>query len=172
MPTGKTVSPRPSLRCHTRALKNARHLKRYAPELFSADPDREGFGTGVSVELLRGLHRIHSDSPVLRRHKAVADVLRAHPLPKPRPPARDALFNGTIHFAQITFTTSGGDKVMATADMQQIVAYAKHAIVPIMEYAALYGPNSSTISPHCSRRPSRSPDRASMTEICRAGLTS
>jgi len=142
MPTARH-SP---LRCYTRAVKNARHLKRYAPELFARDPDREGFGTGVPVGLLRALHRMHPDSPALRRHKAVADVLRAHPLPKPRPPARDALFSGTIHFAQITFKTSAGDKVMATADMNQIVAYAKHAIVPIVEYAALYGSNSSTIS--------------------------
>src|SRR5215471_3132235 len=146
MPPSKSASPKPSLRCFTRALKNARHLQRHAPETFATDADREGFGTGLSMQLLHALNRVHPDSPVLRRHKAVADVLRAHPLPKPRPPARDALFSGAIHFAQITFKTSTGDKVMLTSDMEQIVAYAKHAIVPIMEYAALYGPNSSTIS--------------------------
>jgi hypothetical protein len=146
MPTGKPVPPQPSLRCHTRALKNARHLKQYAPHIFATDADREGFGTGVPTALLRALHRMHPDSPALRRHKAVADVVRAHPLPKPRPPARDALFSGTIHFAQITFATSSGNKVVASADMQQIVTYSKHAIVPIMEYAALYGTNSSAIS--------------------------
>src|SRR5713101_326944 len=124
MSTGKPVSP-PSLRCHTRALKNARHLKQHAPHLFATDADREGFGTGVPVALLRALHRIHPDSPALRRHKAVADVLRAHPLSKLRLPARDALFSGTIHFAQISFGTSSGNKVVPTADMQQIVAYAK-----------------------------------------------
>jgi hypothetical protein len=106
MPTGKPVSQHTPLRCHTRALKNARHLKQYAPELFGADADRDGFGTGVSIPLLRALHRMHPDSPALRRHKAIADVLRAHPIPKTRTPKRDALFSGTIHFAQVTFNTS------------------------------------------------------------------
>ncbi len=143
MPTRLAAPP---LRCHTRALKNARHLKKHAPHLFRGEPDREGFGTGLPLSLLRALHRIHPASPMLNRHKAIAEVLRAHPLPKLRLPARDALFSGTVHFAQVTFKTSGGDRVVPTADMNQIVAYAKHAIVPIMEYCALYGPNNSTIS--------------------------
>ena len=45
------------VRCYTRALKNARHLQKVAPDLFAKDPSMEGFGTGVPVEILRGLHR-------------------------------------------------------------------------------------------------------------------
>jgi hypothetical protein len=146
MSAGKPIPPRNPLRCHTRALKTARHLKEHAPKLFATDADREGFGTGLPMPLLRALHRIHPDSPVLRRHKAVADVLRANPMPKPRPPNRDALFSGAIHFAQITFNTSACSMVLATSDMNQIVAYTKHAIAPIQEYCALYGSNNSTIS--------------------------
>jgi hypothetical protein len=146
MPTGKPVSQHTPLRCHTRALKNARHLKQYAPDLFGADADRDGFGTGVPIPLLRALHRMHPDSPALRRHKAIADVLRAHPIPKTRTPKRDALFSGTIHFAQVTFNTSAGSKVISTTDMNQIVAYAQHAIVPVQEYCSLYGQNRTTIS--------------------------
>src|SRR5689334_7981034 len=127
----KPISPQPPLRCHTRALKNARHLKEHAPEVFDVDANREGFGTGVGIPLLRALHRMDPDSPALRRHPAIADVLRAHPMPKVRPPQRVALFSGTIHFAQITFYTSGGTQVVTTADMNQIVAFAQHAIVPI-----------------------------------------
>ncbi|APA90355.2 hypothetical protein BJG93_32665 (plasmid) [Paraburkholderia sprentiae WSM5005] len=134
------------LRCHTRSLKNARHLQQHAPELFAIDADLEGFGTGVPIPLLRALHRIHPDAPALRRHKAIAEVLRAHPFPTVRPPKRDALFSGTVHLAQITFNTSGGSKVVSTADMNQIVAYAKHAIVPIQEYCSLYGQNEAAIS--------------------------
>lgn len=87
------------------------------------------------------------DSPVLNRHKALAEFLKKHPLPVLGRVARDALFNGTVHFAQVTFHTSGGDKVMPTGDMNQIVQYAQHAVVPISEYAAQYGPNTVTISP-------------------------
>src|SRR5436305_12974441 len=51
------VPASPSVRCYTRALKNARYLQRMAPHLFAKDPKAEGFGTGVPVEILRGLHR-------------------------------------------------------------------------------------------------------------------
>jgi hypothetical protein len=135
------------MRCYTRALKNARFLREAAPEIFARDPGAEGFGTGIPVEILRGLHRISPDSPVLNRHKAVADVLRTHRPPVPGPVARDALFSGTIHFAQVTFQISGSDLVIPTADMNQIVQYARHAAVPIAEYAAQYGPNSVSVSP-------------------------
>lgn len=146
MPAHRHVPPRTPLRCYTRALKNARHLQKHAPTEFATAAEAEGFGTGIPLPLLRVLHRLHPDSPALRRHKAVATVLRAHPMPTARLPDRDALFSGTIHFAQITFNTSAGAAVVPTADMNQIVAYAKHAIVPIQEYCSLYGPNSVAVS--------------------------
>jgi hypothetical protein len=137
----------PHVRCYTRALKNARHLQKVAPDVFRKDPHAEGFGTGLPMELLRGLHRIRYDSPVLNRRKAVAETLEKHPLPALGRPARDALFSGTVHFAQVTFHTSGGDKLISTADMNQIVQYAQHAVVPISDYASQYGLNTVTISP-------------------------
>ena len=140
-------SSAPAVRCYTRALKNARFLREAAPEIFAQDPGAEGFGTGVPLEILRGLHRIPHNSPVLNRHKAVAEVLRTSRPPVPGRASRDALFSGTIHFAQVTFQTSGGDLVVPTADMNQIVQYAQHAIVPVSEYAAQYGPNTVGISP-------------------------
>ena len=142
---GETSAP--AVRCYTRALKNARFLREAAPEVFAQDPAAEGFGTGVPLEILRGLHRIRHNSPVLNRHKAVAEVLRTSRPPVPGRASRDALFRGTIHFAQVTFQTSGGDLVVPTADMNQIVQYAQHAIVPVSEYAAQYGPNTVSISP-------------------------
>jgi hypothetical protein len=136
----------PTVRCYTRALKNARYLQKAAPHLFARDRDAEGFGTGVPMEILRGLHRIPHDSPVLNRHKHVADFLRENRLPIPGRGSRDALFSGTIHFAQITFQTSGGNLVIPTADMNQIVSYAQHAIVSLSEYSSQYGPNSVSVS--------------------------
>jgi hypothetical protein len=144
----RTAASEPAARCYTRALKNARFLRESAPEIFTKDPDAEGFGTGVPLEILRGLHRISPDSPVLNRHKAVTEVLRTQRPPVPGPPARDALFSGTVHFAQLTFSQdSGGDLLVPTADMNQIVQYAQHAAVPISKYAAQYGPNTLAISP-------------------------
>jgi len=152
MVTG-TGNGSPTLRCYTRALKNARYLQQVAPRRFARGPEAEGFGTGVAVEILRGLQWIGHDSPVLSPFEDVANFLRTSPLPLPLPlpvPAGQgggALFNGTVHFAQVTFPTAGGNRVVPTADMQQIVQYAQHAIVPISEYAAQYGPNTVRISP-------------------------
>jgi hypothetical protein len=134
------------MRCYTRALKNARHLQQIAPHIFAKDPSAEGFGTGVPLEILRGLHRLRHDSKTLSRHKAVAEVLKTKPVPPFRKPKRDSLFSGRIYFAQITFQTSSGNLAISTADMKAIVQYAKHAIVPICEYCAQYGPNKVTIS--------------------------
>jgi hypothetical protein len=134
------------VRCYTRALKNARHLQKVAPDLFAKDPSMAGFGTGVPVEILRGLHRIGHDSPILSRYQAVAETLRKYPLPSVGQPVRDSLFQGTIHFAQLTFHTSAGDQVMSTSDMNQIVQYATHAVVPISEYAGQYGLNAVNVA--------------------------
>jgi len=140
------TSSAPTVRCYTRALKNARHLQEVAPEVFAQDPDAEGFGTGVPLEILRGLHRIPHHSPVLNRHKAVAEAIRTSRPPVPGRDARDALFSGTVHFAQVTFHTPGGDRVTATSEMNQIVQYATHAAVSISEYAAQYGQNTLSVS--------------------------
>jgi hypothetical protein len=146
MPTGKDSTLTDAVRCYTRALKNARYLQETAPETFATDPDAEGFGTGVPLEILRVLHRLPPNSPVLNRHEAVAEALRSKQPPVPGAPG-DTLFSGTLHFAQVTFGTSVGDLVIPTSDMNQIVQYAQHAIVPISEYAAQYGKNTVNISP-------------------------
>jgi hypothetical protein len=58
-----------------------------------------------------------------------------------------ALFSGTIHFVRVTFVTPGQTFVVSTADMQTMLAYAQHAIVPISEWTPQYGPSTVTISP-------------------------
>ena len=59
-----------------------------------------------------------------------------------------ALFNGTVYFVHVTFVTPGGNVSFTAADMQMMVTYAQHAIVPITEFVEQeYGPTSTTISP-------------------------
>jgi hypothetical protein len=59
-----------------------------------------------------------------------------------------ALFNGTVYFVHVTFATPGGNVAFSAADMQMMVTYAQHAIVPITEFVEQqYGPTSTTISP-------------------------
>jgi hypothetical protein len=83
----------------------------------------------------------------LHDHKTLVACLKENTLLTPGTSARDPLFNGTIYFAQITFHTSGGNFMIPTPDMNTIVQYAQHAIVPISEYAAQYGANSISVSP-------------------------
>jgi hypothetical protein len=152
MSDASTVLPNPSsqprTRGYTRALKNARFLQATAPEIFRKDPQASGFGTGIPMNILLNLHRLRHNSPLLNRHPEVADFLKAHRLPMPSRGTRDALFSGTVHFAQVTFNTTGGALVVPTADMNTILQYAQHAVVPISEYAtAQYGSNKISVSP-------------------------
>src|SRR6266481_2121073 len=58
------------------------------------------------------------------------------------------LFSGTVYFVRVTFVTPSGNVVFSAADMQMMITYAQHAIVPITEFVEQeYGPTSTTISP-------------------------
>jgi hypothetical protein len=75
--------PGKRIRCFTRALKNARYLQQEDPATFAKDPNAEGFGTGVPMEVLNVLHRLRPDSPELQAHSEVAEFLRHHAVPGP-----------------------------------------------------------------------------------------
>jgi hypothetical protein len=100
----------------------------------------------VPLEILRLVHSTRHDSPLLSRHPHLASFLKAHKIPAPGKTARAALFQATVHFAQVTFTTSSSSLVVPTADMNTIVQYAQRAAVPIAEYAKQYGPNLLGVS--------------------------
>jgi hypothetical protein len=118
--TTMTTSPpgqarTPAVRCYTRALKNARHLQAVAPEVFARDPDAEGFGTGVPLEILRGLHRMAYHSPALNRYQAVAEVLRTNPPPVPGRAARAATSTRPTTFSAPTRPRLPGDSRSPTS---------------------------------------------------------
>jgi hypothetical protein len=58
-----------------------------------------------------------------------------------------ALFSGTVHFVHVQFVTPSGTFSVSSADVQTMVQYAQHAIVPISEWVPQYGPSTVTISP-------------------------
>jgi hypothetical protein len=141
-------APARAVRCYTRALKNARHLQSVAPQLYAKDGAHDGFGTGVPMELLRRLHRLDPDSAELRGYDGLADVLKQSRLPLPARATRGAVFSGTVYFVQVTFHTNSGDFAIPTTDMNMIVEYARHAVMPIAEYASQYGSTSVAVSPN------------------------
>jgi hypothetical protein len=60
----------------------------------------------------------------------------------------DPLFSGTVRFVQPAFVTPGGTFTFSDADMQTMVQYAQHAIVPVLEMVNQeYGPSATVISP-------------------------
>lgn len=59
-----------------------------------------------------------------------------------------ALFSGTIYFAQVTFATPGQNFSVSATDMQTMIDYAQHAIIPISEWVPQYGPSTVAISPN------------------------
>jgi hypothetical protein len=59
-----------------------------------------------------------------------------------------SLFSGTVHFIHPTFVTPGGTFTFSATDMQMMIQYAQHAIVPILEMAHQeYGATTTTIAP-------------------------
>src|SRR5437879_1087450 len=135
------------VRCGTRALKNAQYLNEHAPHVLPAPESEEGFGTGIRSDVLARLHRLPHDHPDLKGHEQVAEFLRTNGLPRPTRGVRGRLFHGTIHFAQVTFKTPQRSLVLPDPDMETIIEYTTHAIVPISRYARQYGPNSARVSP-------------------------
>jgi hypothetical protein len=117
MPSGSRV------RCGTRALKNAEYLRRHVPEARRKDDD-VGFGTGIPTEVLARIHRLPHDHPDLREHEHVATFLRSHRMPRPERNVRGSLFQGTVHFAHVTFETPRQTYAVPDADMATIVDYA------------------------------------------------
>src|SRR4051794_27881916 len=59
------------------------------------------------------------------------------------------LFQGTLHFVQVAFTTTDNPpktSIVSTQDMQTAISYAQRAVVPISLYAKQYGDNSIGVS--------------------------
>ncbi|MHA4811428.1 PLL family lectin [Flavitalea flava] len=131
----------------TRVVKNLKYLQKNAPHLFPYKESSTTFETTIPASILSKIHRVSYNDPSLNDHPALAAYLRENRIPGLQFASRGALFTGNIHFVQVTFRTPSGNFVIPDADMNMIVNYAQHAIVPIMQYAAQYGSNSSTISP-------------------------
>ncbi|MDQ6947039.1 MAG: hypothetical protein M3256_12435, partial [Actinomycetota bacterium] len=141
------IVPSPQRRCSTRALKNAQYLRQVAPNALPSAESDEGFGTGIPIDVLARLHRLPADHPDLQPYEALSSFLSSNQMPLPLAgAARGELFNGTIYFVQVTFNTPGRSFMINDSDMNTIVAYTKHAVVPICDYASQYGQNSAAVN--------------------------
>jgi hypothetical protein len=140
-------SSRRTVRCATRALKNARFLHSSAPHQFAAPESAEAFGSSIPIEVLARLHRLRPESGEVAAHPVLAAFMRGTPVPAPGTTVRKPLFAGTLHFAQLTFHTPRGTFVIPPADMSTMIAYTRLAIGTIVDYASQYGACSASVSP-------------------------
>ena len=125
--------------CSTRSLKNAKFLLGAEVSFFPAIEPIEGFASLVHMNVLSRLGYI-----------ALAELESeelARAISKTRPPvggkvAVAPLFAGTLRFVRATFSSSGADYALPTADLGTALGYAKLSSPLISSYASQYGPNS------------------------------
>jgi hypothetical protein len=133
---------RRALRCITRAVKNARHLQRVVPHLMPTEEPAEGFGSILPLEVLGSLHRPDADPKL-------AGPFAGQAFPALLAASASPLFSGTLFFVRVLFTVQNQNNAVisvAAADMNTALQFASHAVVPIVEYASQYGPNSVSVS--------------------------
>lgn len=127
--------------CVTRALKNARHLQRTAPNILPREEPAAGFGSRIPDPLLSRLHMPLAEAD-LRSVPGLAEALRQSPIPRRQAAASEPLFNGTLVFVQISFRTNQGIVSVASKDLATAMSFARLAAAPISAYATQYGPNA------------------------------
>jgi hypothetical protein len=136
-------------KCATRALKNARHIRAVAPQVFPAVEPLDGFASVLPFDVLNRFHHMTDDElgryPHLldAAHKLRQGSAAASPLPIIFP-----LFKGTVHLAKITFNDDGAIRTFSDADMATVLQYLKAAAPAIIEYASQYGECSLNVSPN------------------------
>jgi hypothetical protein len=130
--------------CGTRATKNAKHVYRIAPHLISRESGK-GITSIIPAETLATLHKIAKPQEVIR-NKELAELLDKNRPALASIDISGPLFKGTLHFVKLTFNTPNGSFTVSDADVQTIIDYSEHAVVPISKYASQYGSNSVEVS--------------------------
>jgi hypothetical protein len=136
--------------CATRAIKNARHIRSVAPQVFPAVEPLEGFASVVPFDVLNRFHRMSTDE--LRSH----NLLDAATKLRQASPAGAAsanlgpifpLFKGTVHLAKVSFNNDGTVFTFSDADMATVVQYLRAAAPAIIEYTKQYGDCRLDVAP-------------------------
>ena len=131
--------------CATRAVKVLKYLHRTVPKTVPRSSLHALEELPPSV--LAGLHTAAdwdkvTDDALLKRW------LADNPIPAPKAKVSGPLFNGTLVFAQVSFTAPGlAPSGISAADTQTAISYATLAVVPIQWYASQYGSNSVSVWP-------------------------
>ena len=115
--------------CLTRAYKNARHVRRIASHIISEENGRR-IADIIPPETLARLQTI-TDPKEIIEHKEVGSLLEKDRPETPSVKISGPLFNGTLHFVQITFNSPNGNFSVSEPDVQTAIDYAKHGVLDI-----------------------------------------
>jgi hypothetical protein len=141
--------------CATRALKNARHIRAVAPQVFPAVEPLDGFASVLPFDVLNRFHRMTDDE--LSRHPHLLEAARKLRQGSPSGSAVPApsllpilfpLFKGTVHLAKITFNNDGAIRTFSDTDMAMVLQYLKVAAPAIIEYTSQYGECRLDVAPN------------------------
>ncbi len=132
--------------CATRRIKNAKHLQREAPHLLPREEPAQGYTSRIPAAWLDVLHRAVRPKD-LPPHPQLEAYLAKARLPRPKTTPSEPLFNGTLIFVQVTFTTAKGTVAVSGVDLATAMNFAQLAVAPISRYASQYGPNGLTVAP-------------------------
>jgi hypothetical protein len=145
--------------CATRAIKNAKHIRAVAPQVFPAAEPLAGFASVLPFDVLSRFHRMTDEE--LRRHPHLLEA--SHKLRQGSSSAGTVssailpvifpLFKGTVHLAQITFNNDDGvARSFSDTAMATMLQYLKLAAPAIVEYARQYGECRLDVSPIVLKR--------------------
>ena len=131
----------------TRAIKNAKHLQKAAPDIIPEIEPQEGY---QSIIPFHTLSRLHLSNGILPGSidKVLADRLQKVEFAQLN--SAGPLFNGTLLFVKILFTIQDQSNTISTvsdADYSTALDFAFKTANPISKYAAQYGPNSILVRP-------------------------
>ena len=145
-----------TLTCSTRALKNAKRIRAFAPHIIPAKEPAAGYSSIVPLDVLARLHKM-SDQELaisLKNRPELLDVAKKmRPAPVPTPSRAFSLFGdppfkGTLHFVQLTLFVEANNSTHSVSipDIQTAIQYTKLAAKPLAAYCAQYGANRIDVS--------------------------
>jgi hypothetical protein len=141
--------------CATRAIKNAKFIRSVAPNIIPAKEPLKGFASLVPMEILRRFHSM-TEADLKGRPYLLDALKKLHAqTPKPRRPGisprlfGDSPFQGTLHFAKITFfqEANGASLSVNDGDLATAIQYMTLAAPAVSAYCSQYGENRIDVSP-------------------------
>jgi hypothetical protein len=142
--------------CATRAIKNAKFIRSVAPHIIPAKEPLKGFASLVPIDILRRFDTMTAAD--LKGRPDLLDALKKLQAQTPKKTLTpkvspllfgDSPFQGTLHFAKITFfqEANGAQISVDDSDLATAVQYMTLAAPAVSAYCSQYGTNRIDVSP-------------------------